>query len=244
VSLYYQDDLVTLYHGDCLTETAWLAADVLVTDPPYGMSYQSNSSIYRGPTKAIAGDDTPEIRDSALKIWGAQKPALVFGTWRVERPLGVRQLLIWDKGDSPGMGDLKIPWGPSHEDVYVIGGGFIGKRGGSVIRANPYSPGSNARPDHPTPKPIGLMELLINKTEGLIADPFAGSGATLLAARNLGRACVGVELDEGYCELIAKRLSQQSFDFSQPERAHPAKVELRSSGWSGAEQTFDFGAIA
>lgn len=128
-SPYYQDDYVTLYHGDATSVDEWLSADVLVTDPPYGMSYQSNASKYNGPSARIAGDDTLELRDALLGMWG-DKPALVFGTWRVDRPAGTKQLIVWDKGDSPGMGDLSIPWGPSHEEVYVLGSGFIGKRGG------------------------------------------------------------------------------------------------------------------
>lgn len=78
----------------------------------------------------------------------------------------------------------------------------------------PYPLDSPKHPDHPTPKPVGLMEVLVGKTVGAVADPFAGSGATLVAARNLGRQCIGVELEERYCELIVKRLSQQAFDFS------------------------------
>ena len=57
------------------------------------------------------------------------------------------------------------------------------------------------------------MEQLIAKTQGVIADPFAGSGATLIAARNLGRKVIGVEIEEKYCELIATGLSQDAFDF-------------------------------
>ena len=203
---YFQNELVTLYHGDCLEVTHWLSADVLVTDPPYGMSYKSGWT----DRTQIANDSTIRARDSALELWGT-KPALVFGTWRVERPANTKNLLIWSKGDDPGMGDLSMPWGLSHEEIYVLGSGFIGKRESSVIKAN--KPPIATRPDHPTPKPIGLMEKLIAKTTGTIADPFAGSGATLFAARNLGRKVIGVEVEEKYCELIANRLSQEAFNF-------------------------------
>ena len=208
---YYQDDLVTLYLGDCLESQQWLGADVLVTDPPYGMGYLSNFNKTPGVGRKVAGDHDTKARDTVLAQWG-ERPAVVFGTWRVERPAKVRQLVIWDKGDSPGLGDLALPWGPSHEDIYILGTGFTGKRGASVIRANTLAPGSHQRPDHPTPKPIGLMERLVGHTLGVVADPFAGSGATLIAARNLGRTAIGVELEERYCEIIATRLSQQAFD--------------------------------
>ena len=95
-----------------------------------------------------------------------------------------------------------------------MGKGFTGKRGGSVIRVKTMGAASHNRPDHPTPKPIPLMEQLVEKCPpGLIADPFSGSGATLVAARNLGRKAVGVELEEKYCEIIAGRLAQGAFDF-------------------------------
>jgi DNA modification methylase len=200
-----------LYHGDCLQETAWLDADVLVTDPPYGMAYESGWVKDR-PSQAISGDNDIALRDKTIELWG-NKPAIVFGTWRVEKPKNVKQTGIWDKGDDPGMGDLSLPWGSSFEEFYILGKGFIGKRGGAVIRAN--KPPVSNRPDHPTPKPVGLMEKLIEHTVGTIADPFAGSGATLIAARNLGRKVIGVELEEKYCEIIATRLSQQAFNFEE-----------------------------
>lgn len=195
---------MTLYHGDCLELTDWVNADVLVTDPPYGMAYKSNKVKGRD---YIANDADAEIRDRALQLW-IDKPALVFGTWRVSKPANVKNVLVWDKGDDPGMGDLSMPWGLSHEEIYVMGKGFIGQRGSNVIRAN--KPPANNRPEHPTPKPISLMESLIANTVGVIADPFAGSGATLIAARNKGRQVIGVELEEKYCELIANRLAQHT----------------------------------
>ena len=211
---YYQDELVTLYHGDALEVPDWLAADVLVTDPPYGMGYESNFNRIKGTQKigrSVAGDKTTAARDHVISAWG-QKPALVFGRWDIPRPAGTRARLIWDRMYH-GMGDLSFPWGPSEEEIYVLGAGFKGKRGPNVISSHGLMSGDRNRPDHPTPKPVGLMEALIEKCpDGKVADPFAGSGATLIAARNLGRQSIGVELEERYCELIAKRLSQQAFD--------------------------------
>ena len=82
---YYQDDCVTLYHADCLENLEYLdSADVLVTDPPYGMAYQSNSSKYKKPDP-IAGDATTEARDRVLEYW-------------VQR--GICQRLFWHMEDS------------------------------------------------------------------------------------------------------------------------------------------------
>ena len=110
-----------------------------------------------------------------------------------------------------------MPWGTSHEEIYVIGSGWDRelarvKRSGSVITTYGVRGGSHGAENdtgHPTPKPVGLMEQLIQCTPpGVIADPFAGSGATLIAARNFGRRVIGVEIKEEYCEVIASRLQQ------------------------------------
>lgn len=219
MTLYYQDEYVELHHGDCRAIRGWTRADVLVTDPPYGMDYTGFGGRKGEPRRAtgrlsVAGDKTLEVRDAVLDLWG-EKPALVFGRWNFPRPLNTRHRIVWDKDAGPGMGDVKLPWGNGDEEVYVLGDGFVGKRESNVIRARTLMSSDARRPDHPTPKPIALMEALIEKCPaGVIADPFAGSGATLIAARNLGRKAIGVELEEKYCELIVKRLSQQAFDFS------------------------------
>jgi site-specific DNA-methyltransferase (adenine-specific) len=219
---YYEDDFVTLFHGDCLKVTDWLKADVLVTDPPYGQSYKSNMD--RGSRKQwheiISGDTDTKVRDEVISKWGPNRASLIFGTWKTKRPVATRQVVIWDKTPCGYMGDLQIPFGNAHEEIYCIGKeGWNGKREPSVVRAQMLMSSDSNRPDHPTPKPIGLMQVLIEKTIGVVADPFAGSGATLIAARNLGRKAIGVEMEEKYCEIIARRLSQQAFNFEEMQNA-------------------------
>lgn len=225
---FYDDGRVTLYHGNSRHIISWLAGDVLVTDPPYGIAYRSGWSRHEGD-HSIAGDNDTAIRDVALDMWGA-KPALVFGRWDVPRPADVRHRLIWDKQLGPGMGDLAMPWGHGEEEIYVLGAGWTGKRESNVIHAKGYTANAARRPDHPTPKPVALMEALIEKCPpGIIVDPFAGSGATLIAARNLGRRAIGIELERKYCDIIATRLSQQSFTFvadDEPAPVAPARSAL------------------
>lgn len=212
---FYEDSLVTLYNCRWQDVDAWQSADTLITDPPYGMAYMSHSSK-RGPTAPVRGDSDTRERDECLEAWGPDRPALVFGTWRMPRPHATKQLLVWDKGLSPGMGDLALPWGPGHEEIYVIGGDATAwnarPRMSNVIRARQKE--GTAKPTatvHPTAKPVYLMQVLIQATTGpVIADPFAGTGATLVAAKLLGRRSIGVEMDPAYCEEAASRLARIS----------------------------------
>ncbi|NWL13281.1 site-specific DNA-methyltransferase [Paenarthrobacter nitroguajacolicus] len=213
MTLYYEDDFVTLYHGDCLKEhREWLKADVLVTDPPYGVSYKSGAR--RDTLKAsILNDTDTSNRDAALEAWG-DRPALVFGSWKIQRPAGTKALLIWDTKGALGMGDLRIPWKPAHQEIYVLGEGpWQGKRDTDVLSFAPVQSMSKNGRLHPHQKPVPLMEALMRKTVGsVIADPFAGSGSTLVAAKAMGLKSIGVELDERDCEIIAKRCSQEVLD--------------------------------
>lgn len=207
---FYADDFCTIYCGDSRELLPLLDADVMVTDPPYGYAYQSgwDGRLIDGP---IANDADASARDAVLAAWEG-RPALVFGSWKRERPSATVNVLAWDKGESPGMGDLKMPWGHSHEEVYVIGKGFAGKRSGSVLRHHMNMARSGRSCIlHPNEKPIPLMRELIGKCPpGTIIDPFMGSGSTLRAAKDLGRKCIGIEVDPKWCEVAVKRLAQEN----------------------------------
>ena len=208
---YYSDDLVTIYHGDCMEwSESWQVTAVMVTDPPYGIAFSSGmGGKFLGAN--VVGDSDTSIRDRALVRWGS-RPALVFGTWKAPRPESTRHVLIWEKGDHVGMGDITLPWRPNIEEVYVLGTGFVGHRGTSVLRHNAPSP--NFTPPqfryHPTEKPVPLMRDLIAKCPpGAVFDPFMGGGSTVVAAKSLGRRAIGIEIEERYCEIAATRCSQE-----------------------------------
>ncbi len=218
MSLYYEDEFVELHLGDCRAIRGWTRADVLVTDPPYGtasvgwdVSYGRGQNRRHGrsdlPSGNIANDDTTDVRDQILDMWG-DKPALAFGSPRLPDPPGRwDDRIVWDKR-RPGMNGG--PWRYTHESIYARGFVRNGNGNFSVLTAFPAD-----QHLHIHAKPVALMESLIEcAPPGVIADPFAGSGSTLIAARNLGRKVIAVELEERYCEVIVRRLSQQAFDFS------------------------------
>lgn len=223
MSLYYQDDFVTLYHGDCLTEhREWLDADVLVTDPPYGRAWkQGDTGKLRGWASdnhaGIANDATTNARDKALEQWGQKKPALAFGDLMLPPPANTKHVLIYDKGDDAGFTGAVGGYRRNVEAIYLLGKGWGSGLGGrsAVVRTGRSAGGNLARTTgHPHTKPGDVMENLIHfAPPGVIADPFAGSGSTLVAAKALVRKSIGVELEERYCEIIAKRCAQGVLDF-------------------------------
>jgi site-specific DNA-methyltransferase (adenine-specific) len=216
VTPYYSDDHVTIYHGDCREIDAWLSADVLVTDPPYGRQWkQGDTSSFYGwrsnKHDGIANDGDTSARDAALALWGLTRPAIVFGDLMLEPPTGTKLVLIYDKGGDAGFTGAVAGFRRIVEAVYLIGRHATGLGGRSAVLSTRQSCGGNlARTTgHPHTKPLDVLMPLIKTTPGIIADPFMGSGSTLRAAKDLGRKAIGIEVDERYCEIAARRLAQE-----------------------------------
>ena len=217
---YYQDDFITLYHGDCLQHLDMLdQADVMVTDPPYGRAWkQGFLKGHNGKHLGIANDLDTLTRDNALSAWGT-KPAIAFGDLLLAPPANTKQVLIYRKPSNAGLRGAMAGYRRDVEAVYLIGKGWSSGLGGgtSVLTTNATHTGAGTglggRTGHPHEKPLDVMETLIMATDlaggGTIVDPFAGSGSTLRAAKNLGRKCIGFEIEEKYCEITAKRLAQE-----------------------------------
>lgn len=205
-----------LIHGDCLTVMRQLdsnSIDAIITDPPYGIGYQSKRF------GRITNDKLPFIwwlydGYRVLKDGGCM---LCFSRWDVQHifveamqiaGFNVRSSVIWDKM-SHGRGDLKAQFSPTYETViFAVKGkyAFPGKRPRDLYSI-PKLGTVNMR--HPTEKPVELLEQLIDATTrdgDLILDPFAGCGSTLLAAKIKGRRYIGIEIKEDYYKTAEERL--------------------------------------
>lgn len=200
---YYQDSLVTIWHGDCREILPTVEADVLVTDPPYGTNEHGGYGRRQLGLETIANDADTAIRDDVLQLWGS-RAAIVFGSPRRPEPPGVWDFrLIWDKR-VPGLGS---PWRWQHEMIYLRGAWSNEPGIPSVLS---FSAERVMRDRwHPHEKPVALMVALIGGIKGSLVDVCAGSGSTLRAAKDLGRRAIGIEIEERYCEIAAKRMSQE-----------------------------------
>lgn len=199
-----QADVDRLMDGD--------VADLLFTDPPYGVNFQSNSrkqkfAKLKNDDRILDGWVEPAMNASRgfVFVWTSWS---VLAKWvAVCEPFGnMTNLVVWHK---PGgsMGDLKRAFATDHElaMVYNRGAELCGKRIGSVWTVKRDAGAEYA---HPTQKPVELAAEAIQKTTrkgALVLDVFLGSGTTLAAAEQLGRRCYGMEMDPGYCDVIVAR---------------------------------------
>lgn len=223
---YYEHGGITIYHGDAREVLPTLGpVDLVLTDPPYGVGYVTSRRSRSDPLVApIAGDgdlcmvaDVMPLLDQVLQN---DRHAYLFAApLRIGECLSligdywqVKNVLVWDKGEAGTVGDLEAGYGWNWEPVIYASKGrraLNGPRPRTIYR---YDWSGTRDPVHPTVKPVGLLRWLMTKSTQLdetVLDPFMGSGTTLRAAKDLGRRAIGIEIEEKYCEIAAKRLSQE-----------------------------------
>ena len=220
-----------LYCGDSLAPGALerlcnsKKVDLILTDPPYGIGFQSTLARRGRRKKAIANDGQEEfegfldralpairsvMKRGAVLYWfaggGGAEPVLAKALLAISQHFTLVNTIVWDKVD-PGLG---WRWRRSWEAIVEASVGrprvwHGGTDRRNVIRFPRAIPQSD---DHPTPKPVPLLEEIIlaaAPARGIILDPFAGSGSTLIAAERTGRSCLAAELESRYCDIILAR---------------------------------------
>ena len=207
---YYEHAGIAIYHGDCREVLPTLGKfDLLVTDPPYGIGYQSS-------WRTVAFRQDKIVGDNCFPMWLFDlKPEVAMLVWcrwdnlyEIPKP---RSFIVWDKG-THSMGDLSHEFGRQWEGCAFYPGSkhVFTHRPPDLIRI------SKIRPDllrHPAEKPVGVLKFLLACHDGNVLDPFMGSGSTLRAAKDLRRQAIGIEVEERYCEIAAKRMEQEVLDF-------------------------------
>jgi len=245
MSLFYADAFVQLFHGDCYEILPTVSADVVVTDPPYGLLADSGKVHMGGGVvnEADWGEWDRVASWDWLALCQGIVAAVVFHdhkdatrAWEGLAAVGVppRQFLYWDKGDS-GLN-------PRRNFVNCVEQAIYGRRGtspwnGGAITPNILRVNRAPTPDHPTQKPIALMSRILRVVTDvgtMVLDPFAGSGSTLVAAKVLGRKSIGIEIDEKYCEIAARRISMTNFQEVLPWEDEPIQ-----QSWLGTDETVD-----
>ena len=220
-----------LHLGDCLDVMQGIpdgSVDMVMTDPPYGMNFQSNWSKNGPRHKKIEGDSAADFRwlQDAFRLLKPDGGGLIsFCDWNtshrwreeIERAgFVIKSQVIWDRLHH-GMGDLKGAFAPQHDIVWYATKGrriFVNGRPKSVMRHKRPSPADDH--GHPTCKPVALMEELIRATDdgsgSVVLDPFLGSGTTGVAAANTGRRFIGIEMDATYFAAASARIRTAQAD--------------------------------
>jgi DNA modification methylase len=208
----------TLYCGDCMDILPTLGkVDAVITDPPYGMAFQSN--FRNEKHMKIANDESADLACAVLDwaLENAQHSVYAFGRWdNVKDYPQPKSLVTWVKNNW-SMGDLQHEHARQTEVAFFYAGPahrFPSGRPTDVI-----SHARTANDYHPTEKPVGLMAQFIKWTDGLVLDPFMGSGTTGVAAAQLGRKFIGIEREPKYFDIACKRIEQA---YAQGQLFEPA----------------------
>jgi DNA modification methylase len=234
---------VTLYLGDCREILPTLGkVDAVVTDPPYGMEFNTDSRRYSGGKhggkrrgqgrcdRTIQGDDC-EFDPSP---WLAFDEVILWGSNHYAHKLAIGSILVWLKRYQEHYGsflsDAEIGWQNKGKGVYVFHApDSTGRR---LLEFTGDAFGKETA--HPFQKPIGLMNWCIERVEGqTVLDPYMGSGTTGVAAVKLGRKFIGIEIEPKYFDISVRRISEA---LKQPdlfiERPKPAEQLTWDEMWS------------
>jgi site-specific DNA-methyltransferase (adenine-specific) len=215
---YYEEPGITIYHGDCRDILPHLPkVDLVLTDPPYGINYQSARRTEWQRKDKIQGDN-----EFPLWIFAELKPSVALFVWCRWDTLPIlpppKSFIVWDK-IIHSMGDLRHEYGRQWEAVAFYPGpshSFI-YRPTDVIRSQRVMP---MQLKHPNEKPVdAILQLLRPHPGETVLDPFMGSGTTLVAAKQLGRKAIGIEIEKKYCDIAIDRLRQEVLPLNQPEEA-------------------------
>ena len=212
--------------GDCLEVMPLLGTvDAVVTDPPYGIGESgaksaSRSKLAKADLYAHKVWDTATADDAIVLAVDISKNAIVFGGNYYNLP-PTSCWLVWDKQNTGDFADCELAWTNLNKAVRRIYWRWNG-----MIRK-----GHDVR-EHPTQKPVGVMEWCINHLPSdatTILDPFMGSGTTLVACEKLGRQGIGIELDPDYFEIACRRVDEatrQPDMFGAPPPAAPTQGSM------------------
>ncbi len=230
--LFYQDDWATIYCGDCRDILPLLKpVDLVLTDPPFFMPavhYQSrvnwqrswgDTSILKCFWSVICDDITKILKNTGhfLTFCNHESYPVFYPEMYIR--FDFLKSLVWDKGHV----GLDRMWRNQHELIIAARWDTAIFNEDGKLRADilKFSTTPSANRDHPVEKPSLLLEALIEPTtkeNQIILDPFMGSGTTLVAAKNLNRKSIGIEIEEKYCEIAVKRLKQEVFDFRKESK--------------------------
>ena len=213
--IYFQDDDVVIYCADCRDILPKLPkVDLVLTDPPYGISIVKNGMVgadfgvaNKGKYTDVIGDVDKDIAKLAFSylVKVADKLIIFGGNYFLDFLPPSDGWLIWDKRGDTGIrntfADGEMAWCSFHTPVRIYRQLWNG-----MIRE-----GEHDKRLHPTQKPHGIISSILrdfSKEGDLILDPFLGSGTTAYSAKKLGRKCIGIEISEKYCEIARNRLRQ------------------------------------
>ena len=221
---YYEHAGITIYHGDCRDVMAALKADALVTDPPYGVNLGSHGGATDGRKGhvLVKGPYATYI-DSPENFLSVVVPAVSAALAIVDRgAVFCAGHMAFELPRPAAIGGVFLPaatgrcaWGYNSFAHCLL----YGAAPDINLGAKPIGIRSTATAEastHPCPKPLPWMKwavALVSRPGETVIDPFMGSGTTLRAAKDLGRRAVGIEIEERYCEIAAKRLGQEVLQF-------------------------------